>query len=674
MSGIVGLLLRDGQPADPAELDQMVAALKHRGPDGAGAWLDGPTGLGHCLLKTTPESMHEKQPCMRGGLTITADARLDNRAELIRLLDLDPHPPIEYTDDQLILSAYACWGGDCPKYLLGDFSFAVWDRNQGTLFCARDPLGVKPFYYHLEELWFIFASEIKGILANPRAPRCLNEAWLAEFFLPVTAMQDRRSTFYAGVLRLPPAHTLTVSMQRCTISPYWALDPEREIRLSSDQEYAEAFFEQFSQAVSCRLRSAYPVGSTLSGGLDSSSISCAARDMLVKAGAPPLHTFSAIFGDAPDADESPYIQSVVDQGNLAPHFIHPDQASPFIDLDLALQHLDEPFYGMNYFMPWSIARCARDSGVRVLLDGTDGDTTVSHGFDYLDQLARTRQWDEFAREASLVTQHFDHPRYATKFGILYSFGLPHVTGRARQGKWLQVAQDTRKLNALFGVSTKRLVMASVVKPLAPRSMLNLSLLLRGRRPPAPPPLAYISDDFARRMDFANRMSGQTPPAEAPKSNGRGQHFHYLSLGLLPYSLELMNRFSAAFQIETRFPFCDRRLVEFCLALPASQKLQGGWSRYVMRQAMAGTLPEKVRWRGGKISLAQVFPYSLREYGREYVEEVISKPSAAVYNYLNLQVVGDYYRQFLASGQVDNLQWVWFAVIFSRWLENAQISI
>src|SRR6267142_1308347 len=165
MSAIVGFYGRDGQPVDRADLERMTASLAHRGPDAAGVWNNGPVGLGHRMLWTTPESLHEQLPLTSksGDLVITADARIDNRDELITALGLAHWAHGEIPDSELILRAYEQWGEDSPKRLLGDFAFAIWDERRQTLFCARDHCGVKPFYYYQSARALLFASEIKAL-------------------------------------------------------------------------------------------------------------------------------------------------------------------------------------------------------------------------------------------------------------------------------------------------------------------------------------------------------------------------------------------------------------------------------------------------------------------------------------------------------------------------------
>src|SRR3989441_814506 len=299
MSAIAGIVRLDGAPADRANLDRMLERLAHRGPDGHGSHIADSCGLGPRMLWTPPQALHQRlpPPNSTGGPPPTADARIDNREELCSLLCA----PSTVTDADLILQAYARWGERCPEHLLGDFAFALWDARRGLLFCARDHFGVKPFYYHHRPgRLFAFASEIKGLLVLSDVPRRLNETRVADYLVPL--LEDKEITFYEEIVRLPPAHRMVVTREGVRIDQYWTLDPEREIRMKSDAEYAAAFREIFTEAVRCRLRSAFPVGSMLSGGLDSSSIACVPRELLAEDGGGKLHTLSAGFDDVPAAD------------------------------------------------------------------------------------------------------------------------------------------------------------------------------------------------------------------------------------------------------------------------------------------------------------------------------------------------------------------------------------
>jgi asparagine synthase (glutamine-hydrolysing) len=672
MSGIAGIFSRTSEPVNPAQLGAMMNILAHRGRDRADVWREDAIGLVHRLLFTTPDSLYDCQPLQLHGCAITADARLDNREALASALSIDLSGLNATPDSHLILAAYLQWGRACVEHLLGDFAFAIWDARQKQVFCARDPFGVKPFYYNLSAGWFTFSSEIKGLLCLPQTPRNINEELIAKFLMPAGNLVDKESTFYAQIYRLPPAHSLVVSPSSNTMSCYWALDPHREIRFQDDEQYFEALREKFIVAVQRRMRSAYPVGSTLSGGLDSSSIACVARDLLAAEGKDPLHTYSAVYQNAPDADESQYINAVIDQGKVTPHILHLDTQSPFIDLERVIWHLDEPFFGTNYFMPWSFYRTANENGVRVLLDGTDGDTTISHGMDYLEMLAIRGDWKQFANEAHAVTRNFDHPRYASVPSIFYSYGAPQLERLARQGRWIRFAREMNTASALFNVPRKRLLMNCGIRPLISTKTYATVQKLRGRKVFQQPQIPnYVAPEFANQLQTQGFFHRDGTTQAEVRQNGRALHAHYLSLGMLPYSLEIINRLSSAWSVEMRYPFCDRELIEFSLALPPELKLRDGWGRYVMRGAMTGILPEAVQWRGGKISLIHVLPYMMHHYGNGYVEETLSNPPEPLSQYIHMPVIREMYQKFRENPTQEDPQWVWQTIIFATWMKEVR---
>jgi asparagine synthase (glutamine-hydrolysing) len=282
MSGIAGFYNLDGRPAESSFLERMTETIVHRGPDGTGRWINGPVGFGNLMLQTTPELANEKQPLTNENATLclTMDGRIDNRLELRGTLESKGFPCRDTTDAELVLRAYECWAEDCPRQFLGDFAFAIWDTRKQQLFCARDHVGVRPLYYHCSGSLFAFGSEIRAILALPTIPRRLNESRVVDFLVEELDREDEESTFYQDVLRLPAGHSLTVGPGRFALRDYWDLNAPPILKLKSLMEYGEAFREVFVEAVRCRLRSTHPVGSTLSGGLDSSSVVCTTRELL----------------------------------------------------------------------------------------------------------------------------------------------------------------------------------------------------------------------------------------------------------------------------------------------------------------------------------------------------------------------------------------------------------
>ncbi len=625
MSGIVGIYFLDGRPVDQGDLDRLVAILAHQGPDGAGRWHQGPVGLGHRMLWTTPESLQETLPLINksGELVITADARIDNREELLSLLDFRSLPG-EISDSRLILAAYEKWGKSCVRKLIGDFAFAIWDRRRQSLFCARDHIGVRLFYYHSSPRAFVFASEIKAILSLPEVPRRLNELQVPEYL--GGSFDNKVSTFYREILRLPPGHCLMVSPgKKPSLESYWELDPLGELRLGSDEKYAEGFREVFTEAVRCRLRSAFPVGAELSGGMDSSAVVCVARELLNSSGKSILNTFSWIFDQVPKSDERFYIQAVVNQGGLEPHFIRPEFISPLAGIEEIFRYADEPLAIPNLYMSTeALYPAVQQRGVRVLLDGLEGDVVVSHGYEYLPELLQLGQWRELYREGTCLAR--------------------------------------RQMLPLWRVFWSR-----VFKPAIPQPLLRLISKIMGRLRRGGETL--LNPDFARRLALQERgrAVARRAPQEARRS--RGQHWLLLTGGLEAYVLEAAARTAAPFGIEPRHPFYDKRVVEFCLALPAEQKLHRGWNRMILRRALGHLYPPEVCWRANKGDLSANFLKAFLTLARRRLDEVILLDPAAIRPYVNLDFLRQNYQKLLQGGTGDHSLNVWLTVTLALWLRQ-----
>jgi asparagine synthase (glutamine-hydrolysing) len=623
MSGIVGIFRRDARQVREEELRTMLETIPHRGPDAADVLCDGSTGFGNCVLWTTPESLHEKLPRKDASGThlIAADARVDNREDLIRILGIAD----TVTDSELILQAYGKWGEGCAEHLIGDFSFAIWDGREQKVFCARDSAGIRSFYYYDSPSAFIFGSEIKALTSLPEVPAVLNETRVADYL--VSLFEDRAMTFYKNIFRLPAASTLTVTRSQIRVRTYWRLDPSKELRLRDDREYTEGFREIFFEAVRCRVRSAFPVGSALSGGLDSSAIACTARDVLISRDPEAsLDTFSVIFPGLPEQDlkvidERPYIEQVLGTGHFKPHFIRGDELSPMEDVSLVHHHLDEANFAPNLYLHWGMYGAARRSGVRVFLDGLDGDTTVSHGFEYLEELARRFHWKKLHREASLLARNL--------------FG--------------------------GGSRVRRVLWNYCLKDMAPKWMRHATGNL-------------VHPDFTRRMATKERMRSLTK-ARRPR-NAREYHHRVLTLSLYAHTMELADKASAAFGIEARYPFFDRRLIEFCLSLPATQKLSNGWNRAVFRRAMEGILPAGIQWRSSKGNLSPNFYRRLLDSHGGTLDAIAAGGSGAFSEYVDASAMQRALREFKASpngaGGSQSLQ-LFNAANLALWLEQSQLK-
>ena len=606
----------------------MVDILAHRGPDATGTWVDGPLGFGHRLLQTTPESFRERLPFDDGSrnLVITADARIDNRDELIDVLALGSSSGNEPCDSELILAAYTRWGDGCLEHLIGDFAFVIWDRSNRRLFGARDHLGIRPFYYHYSRnRLFAFASEIKALLCHPKVPRCLNEVKVADYLLSI--WEDEEITFYQDILRLPPGHCLAVDGRGMRLREYWAPDLGSTLRLGSDEQYAEAFRELFAEAVRCRLRSSSPVGFTLSGGLDSSAVMGMARWMAPGRCWPRMHTFSAVFPTLSRVDERLHIDRMLEDGGFEPHFIRGDQLSPLVDIERALWHHDEPFGAPNLFLEWGMYGVARELGIRVILDGMDGDLTVSYGLAYIPELLIRGRWMALHAE------------------------LTNLARRMRSSPWGVLRYEG-------------------LRRLAPEGLRRTWRRLRGHNPYTWSRFTTVNPEFARRIGLKERADALLDQSMRPIFTQREEHRRHFASGLLAFSNEVGDKVGAAFAVDHRHPFFDKRLVDFCLALPPHQKLNKGWDRVVMRRAMQGILPDSVRWRGDKSNLSGGFYRGLLETDRSLLEEIILENPQVIQEYVDIPSLKEHYRVFLANQGGDDSLPVWSAVTLGLWLRQS----
>ena len=554
MSGIAGIVRLDGAPANASRLGD---AMAHRAPI---------------------EILHDTDDVI-----VVADARIDNGIA--------------------ILDAWLQWGEDCASHLEGDFAFAVLDARTHTLFCARDPFGVKPFVYaFLPGKLFAFASEARALLALDEIPRDVDEQRIAEYL--DLRFEDAERTFHRALRRLPGGCTLTLRDGKIEIRRYWSPRNVKPLRLrGGDAAYAEGYREHFIRAVRERMRVDDPseLGAMLSGGLDSSAIACVARDERRAAGAAPLPVISWIFSDAMEADEREYQEAVIAAGGMRSLTLDSahTSASPWTDLELLLP--DGPPYAPNFYLNTEAAKLARSQGIRVLLDGLGGDVTVSRG--------------------------------GTRFVELFT-----------RGRFVSLARELRALATRRGTSESlpRLFFANVAAPLAPSSLLRLASRLRRR-------------EYAKPRRFFSV---------------REEHIFQFEAPFLAEGLELFDRMLAPFGIEGRYPFFDRRLAEYCLSLPADQKLADGYSRMVARRAMEGIMPDAVRWRAGKGAPGLHIIAALRA-NRPELDELFVRDFSAVERWVDVDALRKTYGELTSGRRVDLKAAfrLWSTAVLGRWLRR-----
>jgi len=620
MSGLVALLDRDGGAVDPGVFRAALEAIDHRGPDGRGAWRDEPVALGHQQLQSTPESRVDDQPYREGDLVVTADARLDNRDELFRALELSVDEPVP--DSHLLLESYRKWGERCVDHLVGAFAFAVWDDTEKTLFCARDHMGVKPLYYHQSDSQFSVASEMRSLLRHPSVSHGLNDVRVGDFF--VGRFGEKSNTIYNDLARLPPAHAVSVTTDTVEMWQYWDLDPTRTVVLDSDAKYERRFRELFQQAVECRLRTAGSVGTTLSGGMDSSSVTVVARDILPDS--EPLHTFSLVFNDAPSSDEREYIKTLTERSGIAAQYIALDDIGVLVDRDVVFDDIDEPPFNTMHYGLWELAKRAADTDTCIILDGAFGDAATGYGISLLQQLLRT-------------------------------------------GQWLRLWSELNQLSDGMTASVPGLFVNHAAKPLIPDPLLRMYRSLRGAPVLERQMNPTLSNDFIERIGLRSRYKRLYEDRALFGRHPRRMQYDSIMSANLTMVLEATDKKFARHGIEMRHPFTDKRLLEFSLAIPTAQQLAGGWTRSIIRRALSDLLPDKIRYRVWKTTVTEGF-YNALAHDDDALQACLAAPGDLT-KYVDIDELRRAHYRFQREESPDprEARALWRALSFRTWLDQ-----
>ena len=634
MCGIFGLFDTNNQPVDVTIVERATNTLRHRGPDDEG----------YCLINT--QTSDAQQCCGRDTVPELSypfisdfppdsfDLAFGHRR--LAILDLSPagHQPMCSTDEtcwivyngeiynylelreelralgytfrtntdtEVILVAYQAWGEDCLQRFNGMWAFALWDSRHRRLFCARDRFGIKPLFYYFDGRQFRFASEIKAILADPAISRVPNERIVFEY-LAHNYVDHSPETFFRGVYQLPPAHYLVLDADELqngasvelTPRRYWDLDPEYRIEGWTDAHYARRFYELLEDSIHLRLRSDVPIGTCLSGGLDSSSIVYIVNHLLRNDGMAATqigerqNTFSSCFDDE-RFDERQYITEVLAVTGAERNYVFPDGQQLTQELPQLMWHHDEPFGSTSIYAQWNVFRRAAERGVTVVLDGQGGDELLAgylryYPYYHLDLLARGA-WRDFWNEWQHYRIYHNHAP-GSSLRSLFNLGT---------SVWL--ADPRERIRQLLGRSLDKLYSK----------------------------LYWLSEDYARTYARFGKWNWQT----CKFSQLFQEHLYRGLVGGLPALLRYEDRDSMAFSIEARVPFLDYRLVEYAFGLPGDQKIHDGLTKFVLREATRDMLPEKIRLRTDKMGFVTPETIWFQDHLASFAQEVIrSAPEQA----------------------------------------------
>lgn len=550
-------------------------------------------GFGQVLFAPFKNNI-DKNSDINSKFIIVSDSTIYNKTEILEELEISDK---SINDDIIILKAFEKWGKDCLNYLLGDFAFAIWNPEKEELFCARDHFGVKSFNYYFDDESFVFSSDITGILAQNDLSFSIDEQYIADTISIVKSEKFR--TTYNEIQKLPPAHYLTLKNGKLEINQYWELKPQKTIS-KNNVEIIEEFKSLLIESVKCRATGENSVGTELSGGLDSSTVTAIATQFTQ------LKTFSHVLPDYllgkihPFIDEREFINLLANYCKIPEkHFVTSENKTLIEAINQNVHDFKSlTQQGFGVFSD-CLYQAAMQENISVLLSGFGGDEVVtSKSLGYFTELAANKQWKELKIDLkSQKLSRFQYLKTITKYKLKSS--LPFVA--------------------------KVVILIKNRKPWWFGKFENLA----------------INKGFSERLHIKKRYFSNYEKAEnlslQEKNIERITHPH------VSQRLEYCSLIARKYGIEYRYPLLDVRLIECYLAIPARLKARNGIGRYAIRKAIEGLVPKKIQWRNDKsgATIPTVFMRTINDQNR--ISEIINraKSNETIKRYIDL----DKYEQW-----------------------------
>lgn len=634
MCGIAGIHAAGRGGFAAARIEPMTQSLAHRGPDDFGflavdaggavhTWADEGAApvdrarvcLGNRRLKIVDLSQAGHQPMadVTGRYRIVYNGEIYNYLELRAELEAGGVVFHSGCDTEVAVNAYAIWGGECFSRFNGMWALAIYDTVDETLVLSRDRFGVKPLYVWRGDDVVAFGSEAKAVLAHPDVPRSTDLRTVYNYAARHYRWVDgSKATFFEGIDNLPAGHVWTIHRDgRIDERRFWALDPERFEPGITDAEAVDRFRELFEDAVRVRLRADVPVATLLSGGLDSSSVTC----MAARVADQPVTTFSARF-DEEGFDEGPYIQATADHTGADARFIYPRSPDLLATLDRMLAFSDEPICTATWFAHWCVMEEVAGRGFPVILNGHVGDELFAGYWDhYMYNLIDLERTDPAAFEAERAAWSANHGRDPVEYATTLARVQALESGAAGP------ADSLTQYDVVVGADVR----AAAAVPDRP-------------------------DPFAGRDILTSRL------------------YQELRYETVPATLRPEDRNSMAHSIESRSPFLDFRLVEFAFALPGRCKVRGGLGKWMIREGMRGILPELVRTRQDKQGLVAPTEAWFRGSSHDAVRDILASPELAARGLLDQREVLRHFDDHVA-GKANHYLAIWQWLNLELWMRR-----
>jgi asparagine synthase (glutamine-hydrolysing) len=586
MCGIAGIIQTNPSGYQQEQLHKMTTALAHRGPDGEGLWCNESNTvlLGHRRLSIIDLSAAGDQPLhYLNRYTIIHNGEIYNYIELREVLSKKGYSFFSQTDTEIIAAAYDCWKEECVHYFDGMFAFAIWDEKEKELFAARDRFGEKPFYYYYDNERLLFASEMKALWAAGIDKKA-NQQLLFNFItIGYTDNPERpEETFYENIYKLPAASFLKFSFIYFTysIQQYWEVDINEQNKKITDEEAIEQFSHLLQTSVQRRLRSDVAVGTSLSGGLDSSSLLAVINQLSNNKSL--LQSFTASFPGY-ENDELPYAKQVAATYQLSHHVKNISGEELLADWEKLCYHQEEPFGSASIFAQYKVFELAKQHNVKVLLDGQGADETLAGYHKYYKWY-----WQELFRNGKLSGRK--ELVAARTLGITEPF-----TWQNKIAAWL---------------------------PSFATIFMERQYLVK----------AISHPDLTKEFVQTQSKEAYYAPPDYFTLNGV-LHFNTFTHGLEEL-LRYADRNSMAHGREVRLPFLSHELVEFIFSLPSHFKIRNGWTKWLLRETMKDKLPNETVWRKDKVGFEPpqknwmelpAIKEAIQESKKKLVEEKILKP-------------------------------------------------
>tara|TARA_S200000501_G_scaffold377648_1_gene436787 strand:+ start:4128 stop:6035 length:1908 start_codon:yes stop_codon:yes gene_type:complete len=616
MCGIAGIVSK--RPVNHQAVEQMNVLQEHRGPDDSGVWSSKNKNiiLGHRRLSIIDTSSSGHQPMVRGSDVITYNGEIYNYLEITKKLKALGHNFDSASDTEVLLKAYQEWGALALNELNGMFAFVIYDDKRQEIFCARDRFGEKPLLFHRTDDSFIFASEYKAILALEGVSSKYDQNRIMRFlYHPTQGLDDEMQTCFRDVKQIPPGHYLKLDIKtfQIKIKRYWDVSPNNQFSKMTEPDAQDYFRELLTDSIKIRMRSDVPLGSCLSGGLDSSTIVSIANQLKN-----PNHPYEVFTGRFPNSknDEWKWAKKIIESNSVISHTTKPSVEDFNDDLSKFVWHNELPVGSTSQYAQWDIFRLAKQKGITVLLDGQGGDELLGGYEQYFEKYLASLT-------ATLISER-------TKINERYPLALVNKRQHAQQclPHWIRhlLAGITGMGSDFsFGLMPKHATHLHQTMPTAPRSASRFH------------PLAAT---LYREM----------------------LHTH------LPVLLRYGDRNSMAHSREVRLPFCDHRLAEFTFSLPANYLMGGAQTKRLLRGAMKGVLPEEIRTRWNKQGFLPPQAKWFQQNLTALVSDVINHPHFEDSGVWRKKWWLDVLKRFNA-GELHLSSMLWRPVIEDAWQKN-----